>query len=56
MAATRLRRLEAGLVGFPGAQPFFTAADMQSKQAFIRMGNDPNTLVTQNWVPRVEIK
>src|ERR1700693_4343869 len=24
------------LVGFPGAQPFFTAADMQSKQAFTR--------------------
>jgi gluconate 2-dehydrogenase gamma chain len=24
------------LVGFPGAQPFFTAADMQSKQAFNR--------------------
>ena len=24
------------LVGFPGAQPFFTASDMQSKQAFTR--------------------
>jgi gluconate 2-dehydrogenase gamma chain len=25
------------LVGFPGAQPVFTAADMQSRQAFIRV-------------------
>ena len=24
------------LVGFPGAQPFFTPADMQSKEAFTR--------------------